>query len=395
MPMHHQLLAAPVAMLFLSACGGAADPATPAVRDSAGVQIVTSPATDRSLPWRFTEVGRLGGAERGPAAFTAASPALVRTDGANRIVVLDRDRSLIAVFDGSGTPVMELGGAGGGPGEFSFAIELFDAGADEIAVFDFAKRAIVRWSARGELLAERRGDDWPGGWYGMALRGDTTIIGLNADDSLRSLRRLVRMTPRDTVTLDSVLAPPAGMVDLGCVALRMSPMFSPRLTWRAHGASLAVVRQDEYRVDVYRGARLERSLRRPFAPEPTDPDAARRMHPDGWTVSFQGGGRCSVEGPEVAAKAGMADHLPVLADAAFGPDGTVWVARHAFPGDSSVTDVFDAGGAYLGTVHGRGLPLGWLAGDRILFPIEDELTGVTVIGIYRIERLPGDGMDET
>lgn len=54
-----------------------------------------------------------------------------------------------------------------------------------------------------------------------------------------------------------------------------------------------------------------------------------------------------------------------------------------------MSDVFDAEGAYLGTVSGRGVPLGWLDDDRILFPIEDAATGVTVIGIYRIE-MPSD-----
>lgn len=54
------------------------------------------------------------------------------------------------------------------------------------------------------------------------------------------------------------------------------------------------------------------------------------------------------------------------------------------PGEPAVTDVFDEAGAYLGTAHGMGLPLGWLGDDRVLFAIENDETGVSVIGIFRI-----------
>ena len=65
---------------------------------------------------------------------------------------------------------------------------------------------------------------------------------------------------------------------------------------------------------------------------------------------------------------------------------TLWVDRHAFPGEPAVTDVFDEAGAYLGTVHGMGLPLGWLGDDRVLFAIENDETGVSVIGLFRISE---------
>ena len=115
------------------------------------------------------------------------------------------------------------------------------------------------------------------------------------------------------------------------------------------------------------------------------------MYPEGWKVSFGGGGDCTIPGTEVAAKTGMASHLPSITGLSFGPRGTLWVARHTFPGDSAVTDVFTRDGGYMGTVSGFGLPLGWLGPDRILFPIEDVETGVAVIGVYRISEGDQDG----
>jgi hypothetical protein len=224
----------------------------------------------------------------------------------------------------------------------------------------------------------------------MVLRGDTTIIGLDESDSMQTLHRVAVLTPGDTTVLDTLVGPPRGMVEFDCFAARLPPMFSPRLSWRARGDRVALTRQSEYRVDLFERGRLATSVRRSIEPEPTTPEAADRMYPDGWSVTFQDGGRCTIEGAEVAAKAGMAEFLPAVTEVGFGPDETLWARRHGFPGEPEVTDVFDAQGAYLGTLTGRGIPLGWLGDDRILFPIEDDATGVVVIGIFRIDRSGGE-----
>jgi hypothetical protein len=158
------------------------------------------------------------------------------------------------------------------------------------------------------------------------------------------------------------------------------------MVWDFHDGSVAATRQSTYAVQVFEGSRLARSIRRSIAPVATTADMASREHPDGWTVSFGNDGECTLDPDEVAEKLGMASHLPVVTNVAFGPRGTLWVDRHVFPGDPSVTDVFDRVGAYLGTVRGLGLPLGWLDTDRVLFAIEDDATGVSVIGVFRISE---------
>ncbi len=380
--------------LLLAGCGASADEATATITDSAGVRIVTSPATEHPLPMSFTELRRIGGADSGAAAFSDASPSLVRTDGLDRIFVLDRDRSMIAVFDSTGVPLTTFGRDGGGPGEFGMAFALFDSGADEVAVFDFSKQALVRWASSGELLPETR---LPTGlsWTTLIRRGDTTYMALDDADSLRTIHKVVMATPRDTVVLDSMVAAPRRMVMFDCFGAQLAPMFAPTFTVAMAGDLLAMARQDQYQVDLYRRGRLTARLRRPVEPVASTTEDAKRMYPDGWKVKFGNGGGCTIDGAEVAEKSGMADRLPVLAQLGFGPDSTIWVRRHSFPDDPEVTDVFDAAGAYLGTVTGRGLPLGWLGRDRILFPVEDPATGVTTIGIFMITREGGEGAGPT
>lgn len=383
------------AFLASSGCAGKAATRAATVSDSAGVRIATSPGTDRPLPWRFVEETRLGGAESGPESFTAASATMVRTIGDDRIAVFDRDRMRLEVFDATGRPVGGMGGPGGGPGEVLFGFDQVDAGPTELAVFDFGKSALVRWSLDGGILSEQRPTGGLGAWNGIALRGDTLLVGLEENDSLRTVHRLTMITPGDTTVLDSLVAPPRRMVEFSCFAAQLPPMFAPRLAWRAGADRIAVTRQAEYRIDLFADGRLAFSIRRASEPVPTTPEDASRMHPDGWSVSFQGGGECTIAAAEVAAKTGMADRLPVISELAFGPAGTLWARRHTFPGEPPVTDVFDREGVYLGTVTGRGVPLGALGPDRILFPIEDPATGITVIGIFRIERPDGEGADTT
>ncbi len=375
-------------LLVCCACSRPDDAPTDTVlTDSAGVTIAATSATDRVLPWRFDEEFTLGGEESGPGAFTSASTRTVQTNGRDRIVVLDAANDRIEIFDGEGLHRLTLGGPGSGPGEFTFAIELLDAGEGRVGVTDLAKRAILLWSSDGTLLGETRITDPSTGLGRRVLRGDTTVTMVEARDSLRMVNRLVRVVGEDTTLMARYEGPPGQFVQLSCVAVQMRPMFAPRLSWTSGEGVVAAAVTSKYVVNLYRDGRLVRSLRRAIAPTATQPGDALRQYPDGWTVRFGGGGDgCTMEGSEVAEATGMSPFLPVIEDAALGPEGTVWVRRHRFPGEPPIVDLFDPEGSYLGTVHGRGLPLGWLGSDRVLLPIEDQESGVTRIGVYRVSR---------
>lgn len=369
-------------LAVLCACGQP-EPSDVATTDSAGVAIVMSSAPDRPLAWNFTEEFRIGGADSGAGSFTSVSPYVVQTDGNNRIVVLNRELNTIEVYDSAGALTASFGGKGGGPGEISFAVELLDLGANEVGVFDFTKMALVRWSPTGEVLPERKVSAEV-----RVMRGDSAWLGINISDTLRTVSGLALAVGTDTTALDTLVTPPRKMTTLSCFSAMLPPMFTGRFVWDFHEGVVASSRQSTYAVDLFERGRLVRSLRRAIEPVATTPDMAERQYPDGWTVSFGSGGGCTMEPSEVAEKVGMASHLPVLNALAFGPRGTLWVDRHVFPGEPPVTDVFDRQGAYLGTVHGKGVPLGWLGDDRVLFAIGDEDTGVSVIGVYRISESP-------
>jgi hypothetical protein len=283
------------------------------------------------------------------------------------------------VYDGSGTFLAAIGRKGSGPGEIGFAIELLDLGPERVGVFDYSKMSVVQWSLDGSVLPELRVSPET-----RVMRSDTAWLNTMDMDTTRTVSGVALGFGPDTIALDSLVTAPRRMTQFSCFAAMLPPMFTGRMVWDFHDGSVAATRQSTYAVQVFEGRRLTRSIRRAVAPVATTPDMASREHPDGWTVSFGGNGECTLDPDEVAEKLGMASHLPVVTNVAFGPRGTLWVDRHVFPGEPSVTDVFDQAGAYLGTVRGLGLPLGWLDADRVLFAIEDDATGVSVIGVFRI-----------
>jgi hypothetical protein len=373
-------------LIFLATgCGqGDSDQASATTTDSAGVTIVVSQAADQPLPWNFVSEFFIGGEDAGPEAFSSASPGLVRTNGSDRITVLDTDAHLVHVFDGSGRFLRSVGGEGSGPGEFQLAFRLLDVGPGRIGLTDFGKPARLVWSLEGELLEESRNLDQSTGQDRVVVRGDTLVLEWTENDSVSATTRLVQIIDKDTTTFNKLVAPPRQMVELSCLVAAIPPMFSPRIHWASIGSLIAGVTSSSYVVSIFKSGTLARSVRRAIEPKPTSPEDAGRQYPDGWSVSFGGGQRCTMEGPEVAEKTGMAETLPVISGVAIGLNGELWVQRHSFPGDTPVVDVFDAAGVYLGTVVGRGLPLGWLGPDRILFAVEDNTTGITRIGVYTI-----------
>jgi hypothetical protein len=353
------------------------------VTDSAGVTLVTGPVEDRALEWSFTEVFRLGGADDGPGSFTAAPASYVDTDQAGRIYVLDRQMSRVEVFDGQGRHLGFRGRKGGGPGEFEMAGFLTTHPSGTVSVFDFAKHSLVRWGPDGDILPEIRLDgSFPSSrlWLG----GDTLIYVHDhyGEQTRRSELRFV--IGSDTTSVPGIESPTSGMVMFSCVGLNLPPMFSPSLVYTTTGTTTALSIQVPYRIDLYEGTRLTRSLRRPLPLEPVTVQHVERLHPEGMTVSFGGGRGCTIAAAELLEKQGVASHLPQVRAARFGPGGRLWVERYTFKDEPPQVDVFDAEGRYLGTLAGRPAPLGFVGEDVVLFPEEDEDTGVVQVVGYRM-----------
>ena len=374
------------------ACGASdAPPASDImVRDSAGVTIVTSGAVDRPLPWTFTEVARIGGEDEGPGAFSRAMPGNVGVDGTDRIHVLDYDAMQVHTFTDEGVPVESVGRKGGGPGEFTFPSGLAVSEAGQRAVFDFGKQALLGWSSDGAVLPEVRWSaEWgraPGGFFRLA--GDTMLMVTQENDSLVQRYHLTSFAAGDTVDLVSMSRPMARMQQFSCVGMMLPPLFTPSMRFGVGAGQVAVTREAAYVVDLFTPAG-RRSVRRGITPTVPVPADAKRLYPTGMTVRFGGGGAdgsCTTPAEEVAEKAGLAAQIPLVQDVAIGRDGTLWVQRQTFEGETPLTDVFDAEGHYLGTLTGRSVPLGFLSRDRVLFGVTDPETGVTRIGVFQFTR---------
>lgn len=379
-----------LALILAAACTaeGPARASLSITSDSAGVEIVRGPATDSPLPWRLVELRRLGGADSGALEFTRVSRYNVATDGHAAIAVRDYDNdNRIHVFDTTGAVLRSMGRSGGGPGEMQFPNGLHMDATGVVSVFDEGKNAVVRWGADGLPLPEIRLMTARGrAWGPPRVEGDTMWVLLSLTDSVNDVRRLERWTSTDTLLIDSTFSPRPRMVMFKCVGLELPPLFSPELEWTVGAGQLAITTQSRYVIDLREGGRLTRSIRRDIVPVAARTTDASRLYPDGLKVSFGGGRECVTPSAEVGEKVGVAATIPVVRTAIVAPDGSLWVERYTFKGETPAVDVFDREGQYLGTLTGRTLPLGFLDNNLVLFAIVNPEDDTTVIGIFRIER---------
>jgi hypothetical protein len=371
------------AVICLGGCGESTR-SDVSVHDSAGVAIVTSLGADRPAPFALEEVRQIGGADTGAASFSSASRFSVSADARGLIYVLDAQAYRVAVFDTSGAVVRTMGRQGGGPGELQFPGMLWLSADGTVEVMDYAKGALVRFDPGGTLLPQIFLKDI-GYSEGRPHRmgPDTVVMITNqVTEKTGTLRLMVKWTA-DSLELRSQSVPNPGMVMFSCVGLNIPRIFSPQLRLAGFGDRFAVTGQIPYQVDLYRGTALERSVRREVEPQPADESALARLYPEGMTIGFSGGGKCVIPVAELREKLGVADRVPLISALALAPDGVLWVERYTFKDEPPRVDVFDPEGAYLGTVTGHGAPLGF-AGQLVLFPVEDEATGITRVGLFRI-----------
>ena len=358
-------------------------------RDSAGVRIVDAPAVDTPLPWTVTEIRRLGGADSGAASFTEASAWSVGTDRQGRIYVLDRNNFQVAVFDSSGNVLRTMGRKGGGPGELQFPGSLIVTADGAVSVFDFSKQALVKFAPDGGVAPQFSFQPYgfPAGQ--VKISGDTLVMviptggGENEKFRVQNLRII---SPRDSVTIARDSVPTPGMTMFKCVGMNIPPPFASDLAWSSNGDLVAVTNRVPYVINFFRGRQLVKSIRRGIAPVSATTEHVRKLYPEGMTVQFGGGGKCTIEAEDIIEKLGAGGDVPFIRALAFGPDGSTWVERYTFQEETRKLDIFAPDGRYLGSLAGHALPMGFIGDDIVLFPVEDEDTGATLVGLYRITR---------
>lgn len=331
-------------------------PSTPSVqhRDSAGIEIVSHPASDRPLTWSFEQRFTLGSAISGPDQFHQVDDHSVAFDSLGHLFVLDRGNARILVFDRSGEHLRTFGSEGRGPDQLSNPVTLWLDG-NEVRVLDWARGAIVRYGRDGSTLDDLSTDVW-----GMGQRVHRSGEGLvySREDELRSTadsvtERVLFVQESDTVVLEELRKPaPASMGFEGCpprFSIDLEPIFNPGIVWSASPSIVATHPYLDYRVDLFEGSRRFLSLRRRLPPIRVSEEDALAEARDLPGVRV-GETSCRFDPEEQVRKRGYARFLQPIREIGVAWNGNVWIQRNA-PGDEpGPIDVFSAEGGYLGTL---------------------------------------------
>ncbi len=379
---------------LLAACGGGGGGGAPATRtDSAGVEIVTSGPKDVLLDWRLEPRFTLGGADEGPQAFYSLWHAAVGADSAGRVYVLDSEAARVVVFGPDGSYLRAMGQQGGGPGEMKNGYRLDVMPDGTVSVFDWGKMSLVRWDAAGVVLPElRMPPPVTSGTRMMAMFVEGYYITVPGTDAAGDrLDRLVRVVKEDTTLVAEAVQPDNGahMFESCHVGINMPPLFTATVRWDYRADALAVAVGAAYAVDVYRDQTRVRSIRRAIPPVQATDALAMAEVGKGMTISFPGRGRCTVPPEEVAAARGHADVVPNIRDLALTPDGSLWVRRWVSGADTPPIDVFDATGAYVGTLpDGTPFPVLFLpdGGVGIVSTDKNDVQRLVIESVVKGER---------
>lgn len=386
--------------LLLGCAGGdaGAGPSEPLRWDSAGVEIVTSAGRDAPLAWSLDPLFALGGEDEGPGSFFRVDASGVGGDGEGRIHVLDYQASRVVVYGPEGELLRTIGQRGEGPGELTAPNALAVSLDGEISVFDFAKGALVRFSADGEVLPQRRLERTPvqdgsrrigAGPAGVLV----SHAGRNADGGRLATRLTLLDGEGDEADLASFEGPLPRMVmyERCGGGLSLPPVFAPAIVWDARDTRVASNAVPEYRIDIHEDGRLIRSLRREVPILETDRELAEADLGEGLTVRFGPGAEpCLITPPELVDGRGFDPVVQRIRGIAVGPDGGLWVTRRSREGRELVdrVDVFGPDGAYRGTLPaGTPAPLLLLPGDRVAYPERDALD-VERLVVARIVESP-------
>ncbi len=381
-------------LLFAASATGCAlmDAANRTVRsDSSGVELVVSSATDRPLTWKFERLHVLGGKEEGVEAFYRVWPNSVGADRQGNLYVLDASAHRVIVFGPGGKVLRTLGAMGGGPGEFRSAASLAVSSEGVTHIFDYAKHHLVRFGPQGDTLPEVDFSfyPWPNFQRHVGIVGTAYAVASDrsGSDGARAVG-LRLLTATDTARLASVALPASKMVkyDRCGGGLNLPPIFWPELIWDTDGQRIAVNGQAGYVIDVVENGRTVRSIRRTIEPIAATRELAMQELGEGFRINF-GAGPCTISPGEMVDGRGFAEAVSTIANIRVSPEGELWVQRKRVGIDASgPIDIFDATGAYLGTLpEGSRMPLVLLPGGRAALALKDE-ADVERIEVVQVRR---------
>ncbi len=379
-----------IAVLVAACADGTPRPIAATRMDSAGVELVASVGEDVVYPLSLNRVLQLGGEASGPESFYQIDPSGVSVGEAGRVAVLDRQSSQVSVFESDGRHVLTVGREGDGPGEFRYPSSVALMPDGEIVMFDYGKRALVRFASDGSLL-DQLSFGVPYNGRGMVPNGGgLMVLSQNAprgDGEL--IRRLLHLTATDTVQVGPIVSSSSGNVFYESCGVRMTqpPLFAADLVWATNGRRTVMAPGPEYSILVFEGTELVAVYRRDVAPESATEAVVTRMLGEGerWDI---GGRECTVPIAELIEERGMGATVPIIHGLALSPTGEIWVDRVVPGSEERVVDLLAPDGEYRGTV-GADLPfpVRFLPDGRF-FAIEADSLDLERLVLYEVH--PGD-----
>lgn len=375
-------------LLVAGGCGDAGPTGDPAmtVRDSAGVRVVENVPSDRPAVRSAVELAEL----RPPDSALAPLPWGVDADPeSGRIYALDGTAPRVVVFGEEGDYVGTLGREGGGPGEFRNPSALTVREDGVLVVWDTGRGVLSRWSPEGELLGEKSAPTvsyWGPGLHLFAGRL-VTVTSRRSRTARRQMLVEARLgdtvgTRTDTTVLSTVRQE-MSMVNLPCVQTPMPRVLEPTIAWTASGAAVYAVNGTGYRIDVFRGGDLARSIRRPtVAPiDVTSEMAVARAR-----LQYRGFlSKCGISAEQLVEEVGHAERITPIRWLTVDPDGRLWVTRGAGHLAAERVDVLSADGRYLETLEVPAMPVAFVSANRFVGLRLRRETGRILLSLYDLE----------
>ena len=353
-----------------------------AAAQSVPERTVANGGEDRPLAWRFVARAKLGMDQNGSSVFFRVFPWTVVADGRGRVYVLDVGDNRVGIFDASGNHLRSVGALGGGPGEFLQPVGVAVDDARTILVLDAAKGAIVRFDSAGGVQEQVRLEA-----RAVAIGvGEGGILIGQGPTPLQQLR-LVRQRDADVQTLAEVDQSTRQVRFSGCaMSVPERPLFAPDIVWASAHGTTVLNDTVAYRLVVLSKGKRTLIVRDVPSVRVTRAEALRSPGVrKGYTVRWPSG-TCRVSPEELLDARGFARQVSPVERIVVVPGGGLWVQRRTTVAGNYRTDVFDAGGLYVGTLSAAiGFPSAFVSTDRFVV-VESDHDGVPLVAFYDIER---------
>ena len=390
-----------LAAVTAASCGPAGDthPGGPTVgTDADGVRLVTATLADlEAAPvWTMSpepglEIGALEGAP-GHDLFGVRSAFLLE-DG--RLVIANGGSSELRFYSSSGEHLLDVGGAGGGPGEFTSIQRADPLPGDSILVFDTRARRLSLFDADGEFVSDGRlaAESVPSFSISTGVLDSgrtvtlTVAFGDMAGSGLRRDTATVRLHERDGAVLDTLgRLPGTEVVSIRTetLAIIIERAFGRREFAPAGGATMVLATNDEYSFEILEATgRVSARVRVDAAGCPTTQaefDEWLEREFDREQEGFREMAR------EVAAAAPRHPTHPPFEVLLVDRTGHVWVGRRVCDGDAVTYAVFSSDGLPVGRLSlAGGLGLVDIGPDYMVVRARDELER-EIVRVHALER---------